>query len=124
MDAAKIREDVQRERDVGRLVAFAAIRLGREIGCVRLDHHAVIGDDRCSLANRRGIFERDDSRERDAKSQREELARRVGITCEAMDHAAARWNAALAHYLDEAALCIAAMDHDWQIEFCGKREMR
>ena len=78
----------------------------------------------CGLANWRGVFEGDDARERDAEAQREELARRGGVAGEAVNHAAAARHSRLAHDFDEAMLGVAAVNHDWQFEFGGEREMR
>ena len=63
VDATKIREKFECPLHKCGLVAFAAIRLRREIRRVSLDHHAVVGDDCRGIANRRGILEGNDPRE-------------------------------------------------------------
>src|SRR5215469_7091929 len=124
IDAAKIRDHLQRAHDVGRLVALAAIRLGCKVRRVRLDHHAIVGNDRGGLANRRGVPERDDSRERNAESKCQEFACRIGVAGEAMNHAAPPRNSGFSYNLDHPALRVAAMNHDRQVEFAGELKMR
>ena len=58
------------------------------------------------------------------KPEREEFVRRSRVAGETVNNAAARRHPSLAHDFDEAMLGVAAVNHDWQVEFGGECEMR
>ena len=58
----------------GRLVAFAAVRDGREIGRVGLDQEAIVGCDARGFADVFGRFEGQDAAEAEMETQVESFA--------------------------------------------------
>ena len=73
--AAHLRQASRGLHHEGRLVAFAAMRDGREIGAVGLDQQAIVGRDARGLADGFGLGKREHAAEAEVEAEVERLAR-------------------------------------------------
>src|SRR5581483_2740457 len=95
----------------------------RKVRRIRLDHQPIPRHDPGRIAQRSGVAEGQNSRERDVKPQVEEAARRGRIAREAVDYSTLGAKPFLGHDRGEPFFRIAAVDHDRLSRLAGEAKV-